>query len=147
MVAYNFKKFFAPQIEDGSKTHTIRGSRRRHAHVGEHVQLFTAMRTAHCRKIIADPVCAMVIPVVIISSDLIDAGIAYIEIDGRPLHRDEIEPFAASDGFSPTRLVGLAPPSLIGTTARETMGRFWRATQTGSRFEGVLIRWRSTHAK
>jgi hypothetical protein len=25
MVAYSFKTYFAPQIEDGSKRHTIRG--------------------------------------------------------------------------------------------------------------------------
>lgn len=143
MVAYGFKKFFAPQIEDGTKTHTIRGHRRRHAHVGEPVQLFQGMRTKHCRKIIADPVCIALLPVVIISSDLIDSGIAYIEVDGVPLHRDEIEPFAISDGFSPDRLRGIAPASLIAGTARETMGRFWRSTQSGSRFEGLLIRWKA----
>lgn len=141
MVAYGFKRYFAPQIEDGSKTHTIRGHRRRHAHPGEAVQLYSGMRSSHCRKIIADPVCISVLPIVIMSSDLLSAGIAYIEIDGRPLHRDEIEPFAISDGFDPARLRGLAPASLIGETARETMGRFWRAGNNGSRFEGVIIRW------
>ncbi|MDG3580395.1 ASCH domain-containing protein [Rhizobium sp. YJ-22] len=141
MVAYSFKKYFAPQIEDGSKTHTIRAGRRRHAHPGEVLQLFTGMRTVHCRKIIPDPVCIAVLPIVIMSTELIDAGIAYIEINGTPLHRDEIEPFAASDGFLPERLHGLAPASLIGATARETMGRFWRATNSGSRFEGVIVKW------
>lgn len=143
MVAYGFKKFFAPQIEDGSKTHTIRGHRRRHAHVGEPVQIFQGLRTRHCRKIIADPICIAVLPIIIVSSDLIDAGIAYIEIAGRPLHRDEIEPFAMSDGFSPDRLRGIAPPALIGANARETMGRFWRATQNCSRFEGLIIKWKA----
>lgn len=141
MVAYGFKKYFVPQIEDGSKTHTIRGNRSRHAHVGELVQLYSGLRTRHCRKIIADPVCVAVAPIIIMSSDLIDAGIAYIEINGRPLHREEIEPFAASDGFDPARLAGLAPKKLIGATARETMGRFWRDSHGGSRFEGVLIKW------
>lgn len=143
MVAYGFRPYFASQIEDRSKTHTIRGNRRRHAHVGEPIQLFVGMRSRHCRKIIADPVCAAVLPIVIMSSDLLDAGIAYIEIDGRPLHRDEIEPFAISDGFDPARLAGVAPARLIGATARETMGRFWRENQEGSRFEGVIIRWKS----
>lgn len=142
MVAYNFKKYFAPQIADLSKTHTIRGNRRRHAHVGEPVQLYTGLRTKYAGKIIDDPVCIAVIPIVIMSTDLIDAGIAYIEIDGRPLHRDEIEPFAISDGFDPARLQGLAPRALIGATARETMGRFWRSSKHGSRFEGVIVRWR-----
>ena len=141
MVAYGFKKYFGPQIEDGSKSHTIRAGRRRHAHVGEAVQLYVGMRTRHCRKIIADPQCIAVLPIVIMSSDLIAAGIAYIEIDGTPLHRDEIEPFALSDGFDPLRLQGLAPKAMIASTARETMGRFWRANHTGNRFEGCLIRW------
>lgn len=143
MVAYGFKSFFAPQIADLTKTHTIRGHRRRHAHAGEDVQLFQAMRTKHCRKIIPDPVCIAVLPIVIMSSDLLDAGIAYIEIDGRALHRDEIEPFAISDGFSPNRLRGIAPEKMIGATARETMGRFWNANHGCTRFEGVIIRWRS----
>lgn len=142
MVAYGFKKFFAPQIEDGSKAHTIRGHRRRHAHVGEPVQLFTGMRTRYCAKIIADPICIAVLPIVIISSELLADGIAYIEIDGKPLHRDEIEPFAISDGFAPDRLAGLTPAYLIGETARETMGRFWRSEHNGNRFEGVIVKWR-----
>jgi hypothetical protein len=142
MVAYGFKKYFAPQIEELTKTHTIRGHRRRHAHVGEPVQLFTGMRTRHCRKIMADPICIAVLPIIIMSSDLLDTGIAYIEVNGQPLHRDEIEAFAVSDGFDPARLAGLAPRSLIGATARETMGRFWRSENPGSRFEGVIIRWK-----
>lgn len=142
MVAYNFKKYFAPQIADHTKTHTIRGHRRRHAHAGEPLQLYTGLRTRHTSKIIDDPTCIAVLPIVIMSSDLIDAGIAYIEIDGLPLHRDEIEAFAISDGFSPARLQGHAPRALIGATARETMGRFWRAENPGSRFEGVIVRWR-----
>lgn len=141
MVAYGFKKFFAPQIEDGSKTHTIRGNRSRHARVGEPVQLYRGLRTRYCVKIIDDPICSAVLPIVIMSTDLISVGIAYVEVDGRPLHRDEIEPFAISDGFSPERLRGIAPAALIGETARETMGRFWRASHPGSRFEGVIIRW------
>ncbi|MCF1485062.1 ASCH domain-containing protein [Agrobacterium vitis] len=141
MVAYGFKKFFAAQIEDGTKTHTIRGHRRRHAHIGEPVQLFQGLRTQHCRKIIDDPICIAVLPIVIMSSDLIDAGIAYIAINGQPLHRDEIEPFAASDGFDPIRLKGIAPAKLIGATARETMGRFWRDSHDKNVFQGVLIKW------
>ena len=75
------------------------------------------------------------------SSDLIEAGIAYIEVDGTPLHRDEIEAFAVSDGFDPARLQGIAPVKLIGASARETMGRFWASENPGSLFQGVIIRW------
>lgn len=142
MVAYGFKKYFSFQIEAGLKTHTIRGHRRRHAHTGEPVQLFEAMRTRHCRKIITDPICCAVLPIVIMSSDLLTAGIAYIEINGTPLHRDDIEAFAISDGFAPDQLRGLAPAAMIGASARETMGRFWRANNPGSHFQGVIIKWR-----
>ncbi|WP_375591031.1 ASCH domain-containing protein [Hoeflea alexandrii] len=141
MVAYSFKTYFAPQIEDGSKRHTIRGHRRRHAHVGEAVQLFTGMRTRNCKKIIPDPVCVAVLPILIMSCDLIEPGLAYIQIDGRPLNRDEIEAFAVSDGFDPARLQGLAPAKLIGKSARETMGRFWAAENPGTTFHGVIIQW------
>lgn len=142
MVAYNFKTYFAPQILDLSKTHTIRGHRRWHAQVGEPVQLFTGMRSKHCRKIIADPVCVAVRPVRIMFSELIDEGIASIEISGRQLGRNEIEAFAVSDGFLPERLSGLAPDRLIAATARETMSRFWATENPGPVFEGVMIEWR-----
>ncbi|EHS51515.1 hypothetical protein PDO_1906 [Rhizobium sp. PDO1-076] len=75
MVAYGFKTYFAPQIEDGSKSHTIRGHRRHHAHIGEPIQLFTGMRTRHCRKIMSDPVCIAVLPLMTMSSDLIQRAL------------------------------------------------------------------------
>lgn len=141
MVAYGFKKFFSPQIEAGIKTHTVRGDRRRHAHPDEPMQLYEGMRTRYCRKIIADPVCVAVLPIVIVSSDLLECGLAYIEIDGCPLHRDEIEHFARADGFAPEWVSGRTP-YLKAETARENMGAFWRHHHAGvTRFEGKLIKW------
>jgi hypothetical protein len=100
------------------------------------------MRTKHCKKIMDDPVCVAVRPIRIMFSDLIDEGIASIEIRGRQLCRDEIEAFAVSDGFAPERLSGLAPRRLIAVTARETMSRFWASENRGPMFEGVIIEWR-----
>lgn len=141
MVAYGFKSFFAGQIADGVKCQTVRGDRRRHAHPGEDIQLYVGMRTRNCRKIIADPRCICVLPIVIESTDLIDAGIAYIEINGRPLHRDEIEEFARLDGFRPEWVNGQAK-FLHGETARQNMGAFWRASHPEiKRFQGTLIKW------
>ncbi len=57
MVAYSFHKEFAPLILLGHKRQTVRAHRRRHARPGEAMQLFTGMRTRHCRKIIPDPLC------------------------------------------------------------------------------------------
>lgn len=47
MVAYNFQARFAPLVESGRKTITIRtrGTARRHARPGDRVQLYTGHRT------------------------------------------------------------------------------------------------------
>ncbi|WP_085025571.1 ASCH domain-containing protein [Ensifer aridi] len=141
MVAYSFKPFFVPQILAGIKRQTVRTDRRRHARPGEPIQLFTAMRTKHCRKILdRDPTCIEVLPIVIVTSGLLDCGIAGIEVDGTTLHRDQIEEFARADGFAPEHVNGLTP-DLVGTTARANMGAFWRANHPADRFEGVLIKW------
>ena len=61
MVAYSFKRLFVPAIEAGTKRQTIRGPRKRHARVGEPVQLYQGMRTSHCRRILVpDPICTAV---------------------------------------------------------------------------------------
>ena len=63
MVAYSFQKRFVPHIESGRKPWTIRGPRKRHARPGEPLQLYYAMRTQYCRKIVPDPVCLEVQPI------------------------------------------------------------------------------------
>lgn len=54
MVAYNFKKEFAGDVESGAKTQTIREKKR--CKVGDKLQLYTGMRTKVCRKL-KDAVC------------------------------------------------------------------------------------------
>lgn len=49
MVAFNFKKEFAPRIEDGSKIGTIRQTLR--CLPGDKMQLYTGQRTKQCRLI------------------------------------------------------------------------------------------------
>jgi hypothetical protein len=51
MVAYSFKDRFGALIENGTKTHTFRvvTPGRRHAKVGDELQLYTGMRTKACR--------------------------------------------------------------------------------------------------
>ncbi|MBY6244162.1 hypothetical protein [Methylosinus sp. Sm6] len=51
MVAYSFQKRFAEPIEAGTKRQTIRPDRKRHARPGEELQLYTGMRTKHCKHI------------------------------------------------------------------------------------------------
>lgn len=94
MVAYNFRREFAPSIADGTKLQTIRAprARSRHARPGEPIQLYTGMRTKSCRKLLPDPKYVAVLPVEITKAATI--------VDGVQLREDQLEKFAIADGFS-----------------------------------------------
>ncbi len=82
MVAYNFKKQFADDVETGRKRQTIRAGEPR-CKVGDHLQLYTGQRTKACRKLL-DAVCTEVRPIAIIYAyDQI--GGYHINLDGRRL--------------------------------------------------------------
>jgi hypothetical protein len=143
MVAYSFKKLFSPQIEDGTKLQTVRGNRARHARPGEMLQLYEAMRTKHCRKIVPDCECVTVEPIEIRINTLLDEVIASIAVSETVLHRDEIEEFSRADGFAPER-VSMIDNHVVCKTARHGMGIFWLANHPGLlKFEGQLIRWKA----
>lgn len=95
MVAYNFAPRFAEPIRSGDKTHTVRrNAKRRHARIGESLQLYTGMRTKACRKILNDdPVCTYAAPIRI---QLDQLRIESISIQGVEVDTEE---FAVSDGF------------------------------------------------
>jgi hypothetical protein len=57
MVAYNFKKQFADDVESGKKLQTIRQKCR--AKQGDKLQLYTGMRSPGCRKL-RDAYCVAV---------------------------------------------------------------------------------------
>lgn len=128
MVAYSFKKRFNPPILAGIKNQTIRAHRKRHARPGEEVQLFTGMRTKHCR-LLGRPRCESALairitfprprqPAVIVIEQLTSG---FDRITGAGL-----DDFARSDGFDDF----------------DDMFRFWMAEHPPSdAFEGVLIRW------
>jgi len=120
MVAYSFKKRFAPLIADGRKTQTIRAGRARHARVGELVQLYVGMRTSGCLKIIPDPVCVAVSQIEIhIAPHLI----TYAVVDGQIITISD--QFAILDGFENAN----------------DMHRFWIDTHGEGVFRGVVIDW------
>lgn len=126
MVAYSFQKRFAPPIVQGTKTHTIRGHRKRHARLGERIQLYQGMRTRFCRKIIDDPKCTKLMPIQI----YYDTGaVSRIVMDNIDLPEDGLDSFAASDGF----------------TDLNDMHRFWMKNHEldGACFDGVCISWDS----
>ncbi len=139
MVGYNFQAMFEPQIRNLTKRQTVRGDRKRHANVGEPMQLFCDQRSRKCRKLLSpDPTCIRVRRIEIAVSDLLPARIATILVDGIPLDREEIELFARADGFAPEHVSAFG---LTGDTARENMGNFWLSRHGAGRFEGVLLQW------
>jgi hypothetical protein len=123
MVAYSFQKRFVDPIRQGYKRQTIRRQGfKRHARVGEMVQLYTALRTVHAERILPDVVCTDVCPVLILFDDAL--RITRIETAGIPVI--DLEGFAIRDGF----------------TGLEDMGAFWEHTNGPmTHFEGVLIEW------
>lgn len=139
MVAYSFKSRFVPMIAAGMKRQTIRAARKRHARPGEPVQVYQAMRTRHCRKILdPDPVCTDVAPIAIHFD--YDGSITRISIRRYPTGWDEpggwmdinphkLDAFAQADGFA----------DLSGMSA------FWRQEHGGggalAYWSGVLIQW------
>lgn len=133
MVAYSFKAQFAEPIVTLVKRQTVRGHRTRHALPGEPMQLYTAMRTKHCRKLLdTDPICLDVRSILIDLSPYHPLIIAGIAIDGVTLDDEEIEQFAVDDGFG----------SAADGAARWRMGKFWDANHGHSEFDGIVLRWR-----
>jgi len=133
MVAYSFKAQFEEPIATGAKTQTVRGNRARHARPGEALQLYVAMRTRHCRKILTpDPLCIDVRSIEIVVATYHPTIIKQIEIEGIPLSLEEMALFAIADGF------GCEKP---GACPLFRMGRFWLSTHGEGTFDGVVIRW------
>lgn len=133
MVAYSFKAQFVEPIATLAKRQAVRGERKRHARVGEPAQLYAAMRTRYCWKILTpDPICVEVQPVRIHLNSRAPELIESIHIDGHRLSDDEIEAFAVADGFGGALAEGFA---------RRRMGEFWLKEHDWNGFIGLLIRW------
>ena len=143
MVAYSFAPQFADQVATLAKRQTVRADRKRHARVGERLQLYTGMRTRQCRKLLdIDPVCVDVRPIeIVFYCNWLDnqpewsAYIGRMSIDGRAQTHTEIETFAKADGFDPDRLHD-------GLSARR-MAKFWAKHHGLGGFSGVVSRWES----
>lgn len=124
MVAYSFAPRFVEPIRQGLKTQTIRAlGLRRHARPGELLQLYTGMRTQHCKRILPDVPCLEVMSIEII---FIPGAIRRIMVDGIPCLDNDA--FAIRDGFADA----------------VDMWAFWRdhhpeAMKLG--FQGVVIEW------
>lgn len=122
MVAYSCQKRFEAPIQQGFKTHTIRAvGKRRHARVGERVQLYVAMRTKHCR-LIMEATCTAVQDCHLTFEG---ASLTKATVGGQSV--EDLDGFAVSDGF----------------TDADEMGKFWAKQHglTEGIFYGLLIEW------
>lgn len=94
MVAYSFQARFCRAVAEGTKRQTIRSPRKRHARIGEDVQLYFGMRTRYCR-LLGRGICTSVAPIAVAS----DHGHLVVHIDGRGLVDAELTTFTLLDGF------------------------------------------------
>ena len=98
MVAINFKKQFAGDVENGFKTQTIRQNAR--CKRGDALQLYTGQRTKQCRKL-ADAVCKRVRKVKLCATEMfIDGNRLYAgsDYENEELYEYDND-FANKDGF------------------------------------------------
>lgn len=96
MLVINFKKQFAPAVESGEKRQTIRALRKdgKRAKPGDHLRLYTGMRTSACRKLM-DATCTSVASIQIYD----EYPQITIVVNGKKLSFDEGIALAKSDGF------------------------------------------------
>ena len=121
MVAYNFQPRFAPLVESGTKTQTIRAvGKRRHASPGDALQLYTGMRTKQCRLLL-NATCLSTQKI-----EITFGGAVYL--DNQWLHPCYIYPLALADGF-------------------KSEDEFYEFFIKKAAFEGVLIKWEPSCSK
>lgn len=120
MVAYSFKAQFREPILAGTKRQTIRADRKRHARLGEALQLYTGMRTRQC-KLIGRATCNALVPVTLgLSAGWIDTPA------GQMRDPPSLDLFAITDGFADWAY----------------MIAFWRRKHPDMAvFSSILIRW------
>ena len=132
MVAYSFQRQFIEPIDlgirnpfaDQVKLQTIRANRKRHARVGEMLQLYFGMRTKHCMKIVPDQKCEHVFN---IRFEVTKSGIKdiYTGLSEPRFELSKVNEFAQEDGFADA----------------DAMRDFWLTSHGEGLFEGVLIKW------
>ena len=115
MVAYNFKKQFAEDVESGRKRQTIRAGEPR-CKPGDALQLYTGQRTKACRKL-RDATCARVRAVTI-------EQCGTVKVDGLPARGSMVDELARADGFENGHDL-----------------RLWFFNTHGSPFNGHIVNW------
>ncbi|MEN6292769.1 MAG: hypothetical protein ABFD07_12240 [Methanobacterium sp.] len=116
MPALNFKKQFIDIIINGEKSQTIRAKRKKPIKKGDHLYLYTAMRTKQCKKI-GEATCSQIYEIYINTF-----GAVYINdniLSGR-----QVKQLAIADGFA---------------TGKEMID--WFENTHGLPFSGHIIYW------
>ena len=121
-----FKRLFAPMVEDGTKTHTIRGARKRAPRVGEMCHCYVDPRQKTMR-LLGRWKCVKVEDIEIeqLPDIFLDQAGPVVRINGEALSPDECDSLAWRDGFR--------------TNGFTEMMEFWRERLP---FKGYLIHWR-----
>jgi len=121
MVAYSFKRRFADPIRAKLKRHTMRNDRKRHARVGERIQLYVSQRHPTGYKL-GDATCTGVLRLRL----LFDERRVEFESGHAITTPDDTDAFAVGDGFS----------------SWADMEAFWRVEHPDVRaWSGVMIQW------
>lgn len=134
-----FKSQFVPFILDGTKTHTIRATRKTPPRVGEICHCYTGLRTKACRLLGRWP-CVKVEE---IRLEFWPATMR-IRIGGTLLADDEAIAFAERDGFRPVGQLS-ALFAMNNFWWREHRWREHKMTEPAQVFDGQVIHWK--HSK
>lgn len=124
MALLNFQKRFVPHIEDGTKRHTIRATRKTPFKVGEMLHLYTGLRQKGAQLLFRAP-CVKVEEIAI-RHDTKAPSIIHVFIDGERLDECEKRVLAERDGFR------------AGPDSFEEMMRFWEGRLP---FRGQIVHW------
>lgn len=116
MPALNFKKQFIDKIINGEKSQTIRAERKKPIKKGDHLYLYTAMRTKQCKKI-GEATCSQIYKIYINTY-------GEIFINDNMLSEGQAKQLAIADGFD---------------TGEEMVA--WFRNTHGLPFSGHIIYW------
>ena len=142
-----FKRQFAQFVEEGSKTHTVRGFRKNPPKVGEMCHCYVDPRQKTMRLLGRWP-CVKVEPITL---DMTRIGISYslrVTISDQTLSLDEACQFAWRDGFRNGKTIGGMPTGDVLRASLDDMARFWIASERltdaldSKPWHGQVIHWK-----
>jgi hypothetical protein len=151
-----FKRRFAPFVEDGSKTHSIREDKNDRWRPGVIVDAFVDPRQKTMRRLMPPTPCIYTEPLemIAVSQSLVAAERIVLVIDGRRLDLDESNLFAWRDGFRHEPVAGIDfsiddenpgySPKTEGCYAM--MLQFWADLDRKLTWRGKIVHWRYPNA-